>query len=98
MNASPSRAAKPVIALGCMRLSTDPDIDDPRAIAVLHAAVDAGMTLFDTARAYARDDRDLGANERLIARALRDRPAAAASARIITKGGMRRPGGQWEPD
>jgi aryl-alcohol dehydrogenase-like predicted oxidoreductase/predicted kinase len=86
------------VALGCMRLTTDVDCDEPRALATLHAAIDAGITLFDTARAYARDDTDLGANERLIARAVRERPAAPGSVRIVTKGGMRRPGGRWEPD
>ena len=40
------------MALGCMRLSTERDRDDARAIAVLHAAFDAGVTLLDTADAY----------------------------------------------
>jgi aryl-alcohol dehydrogenase-like predicted oxidoreductase len=84
--------------LGCMRLSTDRDCDEPRALETLRAAIDAGITVLDTARAYARDDSDLGANERLLSRALRERPAAAQQIRIVTKGGMRRPGGRWEPD
>jgi aryl-alcohol dehydrogenase-like predicted oxidoreductase/predicted kinase len=86
------------VALGCMRLSTDADRDEPRALATLHVALDAGITLFDTARAYARDDTDLGDNERLLARALRERPDAARRVRIVTKGGMRRPAGRWDPD
>jgi aryl-alcohol dehydrogenase-like predicted oxidoreductase/predicted kinase len=86
------------VALGCMRLSTDADRDEVLALATLHAAVDAGITLFDTARAYARDDTELGHNERLLARALREQPAAAGRVRIVTKGGMRRPAGRWEPD
>ena len=40
-----------LLALGCMRLSTDPDRDETAAIAVLHAALDAGVTLLDTAHA-----------------------------------------------
>ena len=56
--------------LGCMRLSTEPDRDEPRATAVLHAALDAGIELFDTADAYSRDDDERGHNERLIGRAL----------------------------
>jgi aryl-alcohol dehydrogenase-like predicted oxidoreductase/predicted kinase len=86
------------VALGCMRLTTDADHDERRALATLHAAIDAGITLFDTARAYARDDSDLGANERLLAHAFRERPAAAGRVRVVTKGGMRRPDGLWEPD
>ncbi len=58
------------IALGCMRLSTEPDRNDDRSIAVLHAAFDAGVTLLDTADAYCWDENERGHNERLIARAL----------------------------
>jgi hypothetical protein len=48
-------ANQPRIGLGCTRLSTEPDRDEPTAIAVLHAAFDAGITLLDTADApYAR--------------------------------------------
>ncbi len=71
------------IGLGCMRLSTDPD-------PTIAAAVDAGVTVFDTARAY-------GDNERLLARALR-RCGAEGNARVVTKGGMARPAGGWMPD
>jgi aryl-alcohol dehydrogenase-like predicted oxidoreductase/predicted kinase len=82
-----------------MRLSTDADRDEPRALATLQAAVDAGITRFDTARAYARDDTELGHNERLLARAFREHPVAGSGrVRIVTKGGMRRPAGRWVPD
>ena len=50
------------IAIGCMRLSTDPDRDDDRSVDVLHAAFDAGVTLLDTAEAYCHDERDIGHN------------------------------------
>ncbi len=77
-----------------MRLSTDDDRDDARALATIKAALDAGATWLDTARSYARDDRELGHNERLVARALGSR----SDVRIVTKCGMARPGGRWEPD
>jgi aryl-alcohol dehydrogenase-like predicted oxidoreductase len=48
-----------------MRLTTDAERHEARAVATLHAAVDAGITLFDTAHAYAHDDTELGASERL---------------------------------
>ncbi|HEX4746298.1 MAG TPA: aldo/keto reductase [Gaiellaceae bacterium] len=67
------------IGLGCMRLGE-------RAPETIAAAVAAGITVFDTARAYG--------NEEVVARALRDVPGA----RIVTKGGMSRPGGAWIPD
>src|SRR4051812_37046786 len=70
-----------------MRLSTDEDRDEDRALATVAAALDAGITVFDTARAY-------GDNEALLARALR----AAPGARVVTKGGMSRPGGAWVAD
>jgi aryl-alcohol dehydrogenase-like predicted oxidoreductase len=78
------------VGLGCMRLSTDDGTDDERAVATIAAAAASGITVFDTARAY-------GPNERVLAGALRG-CGAAATARIVTKGGMARPGGGWAPD
>jgi len=83
------------IGLGCMRLSTDEDRDEQRALDTIGAAVDAGITIFDTAHAYGRGENELGHNERLLARALRSR---SEGARIVTKGGMARTGGRWVPD
>jgi len=85
-------------AIGCMRLSTEPDRDDTRALAALHAALDAGVTLLDTADAYGRDDAETGHNERLIARALATWTGDASRVRVATKGGLTRPGGRWEAD
>jgi len=45
----------PMIGMGCMRLSTERDRDEARAIAVLHAAFDSGVTFLDTADAYCLD-------------------------------------------
>jgi aryl-alcohol dehydrogenase-like predicted oxidoreductase len=66
-----SVAGLPRLGMGCMRLSTAAERDDGRAVAVIHAALDAGIRLLDTADAYARDASEMGHNERLIARALR---------------------------
>lgn len=87
-------ASKP-LALGCMRLSTEPDRDEATAIAVLHAALDAGVTLLDTADAYCWSDDERGHNERLIARALATWQGDRAAVVVATKGGMTRPGGGW---
>jgi aryl-alcohol dehydrogenase-like predicted oxidoreductase len=84
------------IGLGCMRLSTDADRDLERARATIEAAGAAGITVFDTARAYRLDDGEIGHNERLLAGALR-RCGAHGTARILTKGGMTRDGGAWVP-
>jgi aryl-alcohol dehydrogenase-like predicted oxidoreductase len=80
-----------------MRLSTDGDRDEELALETIAAAAEAGITVFDTARAYGRGPDELGHNERLLVRGLR-RCGAAGSARIVTKGGMTRAGGGWIPD
>jgi aryl-alcohol dehydrogenase-like predicted oxidoreductase len=76
-----------------MRLSTLPDRDDDRSLAVLAAAIDAGVDLLDTADAYALDDTETGHNERLIARAI-----AGRRIEVVTKGGLVRPDGAWVPN
>jgi len=82
-----------------MRLSTERDRDENGAIAVLHAALDAGVTLLDTADAYCWTDDDRGHNERLIARALRTWQGDRSSSIVVaTKGGVTRPGGRWVPN
>ena len=81
-----------------MRLSTAADRDDDRAIAVLHAAFDAGVTFVDTADAYCLDATETGHNERLIARALATWPGDRSRVRVATKGGLTRPEGRWEAD
>lgn len=74
------------VGLGCMRLPAD----EALALETVAAAVAAGVTVFDTARAYVD-------NERLVARALRQ-AGAADRARIVTKGGMARHGAAFVPD
>jgi aryl-alcohol dehydrogenase-like predicted oxidoreductase len=64
--------------------------DAEAAAQVIAAAVQAGITVFDTARAYPD-------NECVLARGLRA-CGAAERARIVTKGGMARTGGAWIPD
>jgi aryl-alcohol dehydrogenase-like predicted oxidoreductase len=80
-----------------MRMSTDEGRDEQLAVETIAAAADAGVTVFDTARAYGRGESELGHNERLLARALRD-CGAERNARIVTKGGMARTGVAWVPD
>jgi aryl-alcohol dehydrogenase-like predicted oxidoreductase/predicted kinase len=87
-----------VIGLGCMRLSTERDRDEARALDVLRAALDGGVTLFDTADAYCRNEHDVGHNERLIARALAAWSGDRSRILVATKGGMTRPDGRWAAD
>jgi aryl-alcohol dehydrogenase-like predicted oxidoreductase/histidinol phosphatase-like enzyme len=81
-----------------MRLSTERERDEVLAVAVLHAAFDAGITLLDTADAYCWDATDVGHNERLIARAIATWAGDRSRIRIATKGGLTRPHGGWVPD
>jgi len=87
-----------MIGLGCMRLSTRRERHDDGAVAVIRAALDAGLTLLDTGGAYGLDEADRGHNERLIARALAEWDGDRSSVTVATKGGMRRPKGAWVPD
>jgi aryl-alcohol dehydrogenase-like predicted oxidoreductase len=86
------------VALGCMRLSTEPNRDDERGIDTIVAALESGITILDSAHAYALDDDDKGHNERLIARAVAKARVDSASVRVVTKGGMLRPDGKWRTD
>src|SRR5262245_15617129 len=81
-----------------MRLSTDPARDETRGVAVIRAALEAGANLLDTADAYALDDTEVGHNERLIARALREWGGDRRAITVVTKGGLVRPQGRWVPD
>jgi aryl-alcohol dehydrogenase-like predicted oxidoreductase/predicted kinase len=79
-----------------MRLSIDAG-EEELAGETIATAVQAGLTVFDTARAYGGGEAELGRNEQLLAGVLR-LCGAERSARIVTKGGMTRPGGGWVPD
>jgi aryl-alcohol dehydrogenase-like predicted oxidoreductase len=64
----------------------------------VRAALDSGVTLIDTADVYCLDHKDIGHNERLIARAVGEWGGRRDTIVIATKGGMTRPGGRWETD
>jgi len=87
----------PRIGLGCMRLSTAGRPDRPDALALLHAALDAGVRLLDTADTYALDDGDLHHNEALIAEALATWTGPVHEVLVATKVGLARPNGRWVP-
>ena len=73
--------------------------DEYRSIRTIHAALDAGVTLIDTANAYHLLARETGHNERLIAKALASYPGDTSNVLVATKGGHVRPGdGSWQVD
>jgi aryl-alcohol dehydrogenase-like predicted oxidoreductase len=75
------------IGLGEMPMSLAGRPDEDRSIRTIHAALDAGANLIDTADAYSADDRDVGHGERLVAKALKGRRDNVI---VATKGGMTR--------
>jgi aryl-alcohol dehydrogenase-like predicted oxidoreductase len=83
------------IGLGAMPMSVPGRPPEDRSIRTIHAALDAGVNLIDTADAYAIDEADVGHNERLIAKALRGRRDGVI---VATKGGHTRRGTAWELD
>jgi len=87
------------IGLGGMPMSIEGRPDESRSIATIHAALDAGVTLLDTADAYHRDANEVGHNETLFAEALRSWGGDSSEVLVATKGGHLRPGdGSWTQD
>ncbi|TCM86215.1 aryl-alcohol dehydrogenase-like predicted oxidoreductase [Paenibacillus sp. BK033] len=77
------------IGLGCMSLGTD----EEKAVALVHEALERGVTLLDTADLY-----DSGRNEEIVGKAIRGRREQVV---LATKVGNRRIPGQegwaWDP-
>ncbi|ARZ72437.1 aldo/keto reductase [Streptomyces albireticuli] len=84
------------IGLGAMPLSVEGRPDEDAAVATIHAALDAGVTLIDTADSYHWHAGETGHNESLVARALARYGGDTAAVLVATKGGRGRPGdGSW---
>ncbi|GAA3469014.1 aldo/keto reductase [Nonomuraea roseola] len=79
------------IGLGAMPMSVAGHMpDEGRSIRTIHAALDAGVTLIDTADAYAPTTAETGHNERLVARALELWSGDRDTVLVATKGGHTR--------
>jgi aryl-alcohol dehydrogenase-like predicted oxidoreductase len=85
------------IGLGGMQMSIEGRPKDrSQSIATIHAALDAGVTLIDTADAYHIGSDEVGHNESLIAEALSTYGGDTSDVVVATKGGHVRPGnGSW---
>jgi aryl-alcohol dehydrogenase-like predicted oxidoreductase len=90
------------IGLGCMPLSgmpaARPHILETRdeAIGVIHAAIDNGVTLLDTADIYAPSWDTFGHNETLVGEAIRAYSGDLSQVVVATKAGITRgPGDSW---
>ncbi|GAB3468022.1 aldo/keto reductase [Actinophytocola sediminis] len=87
------------IGLGGMPMSIEGRPDEARSVAAVHAALDAGITIFDTADAYHVRADEVGHNESLIAGAIASYGGDTSQVLIATKGGHLRPGdGSWTLD
>jgi aryl-alcohol dehydrogenase-like predicted oxidoreductase len=87
------------IGLGGMQMSIEGRPDEQRSVSTIHAALDAGVTLIDTADSYHQHANEVGHNEALIARALASYGGDTSNVLIATKGGHLRPGdGSWQLD
>ena len=87
------------IGLGCMPMSVHAG-EPPRdqALGTIHAALDAGVRLLDTADAYS-PTAEMGHNELLVAEALRTWGGDPDSVLVATKGGhIRTADGGWDTD
>ncbi|MFE0514536.1 aldo/keto reductase [Streptomyces sp. NPDC058964] len=84
------------VGLGTMPLSIEGRPDEARALATVHAALDAGVTLLDTADSYHLPGDEPGHNELLVARALAAYGGDPDDVLVATKGGRGRPAdGSW---
>ena len=71
----PGAPAVAAVGYGGMHLSIGGRPAEAQALRVIQAALDAGVTLIDTADVYCLDQHDIGHNERLIARGRAVAPA-----------------------
>ncbi len=87
------------IGLGGMPMSIEGRPDRARSLATIHAALDHGVTLIDTADSYHLLPGEVGHNEELVAEGLRTWGGDTSDVVVATKGGHLRPGdGTWTVD
>jgi aryl-alcohol dehydrogenase-like predicted oxidoreductase len=90
------------IGLGAMPVSMNNDNkfpDEDRAIATVHAALDAGVTLIDTADIYSPSWDTMGHNELIVGKAVKSWGGNTDDLVIATKGGITRGEGEtWGRD
>jgi aryl-alcohol dehydrogenase-like predicted oxidoreductase len=84
------------LGLGAMPMSVREHNDEEQALETIRTALEAGVTLIDTADAYSPDEATFGHNELLVAKAL-DR-FGRDGVIVATKGGHTRRGTEWELD
>ncbi len=86
------------VGLGAMPFTMDERPSEEQAIATVHAALEVGVTLIDTADAYTPSERGPGANEEVVAKALETYGGSTDDVIVATKGGHTRDGSDWGLD
>lgn len=87
------------VGFSAKQLSLPQRPGEAQALRTLHAALDAGVTLLDTAHAYGVDAEDAGHSEALVAKALAQWGGDADDVLVATKGGrFRGEDGSWVTD
>jgi aryl-alcohol dehydrogenase-like predicted oxidoreductase len=87
------------IGLGEMPMSVTGRKSEDESIQTIHAALDAGVNLIDTADAYCLNGSEFGHGEELVAKALKSYGDGAAGVLVATKGGhTRTASGDWTVD
>lgn len=87
------------VGFSAEQLSLQERPDEAQGLRTLHAALDAGVTLLDTAHAYGLDAEDAGHGEALVAKALAQWGGDADDVLVATKGGrFRGEDGSWATD
>jgi aryl-alcohol dehydrogenase-like predicted oxidoreductase len=85
------------IGLGAQNLSVAGRPSREVAVATIHAAIDAGVTLIDSSDAYTTEAEGQGHNELLIAEALKSYRGDHSNVLVSTKGGLVfRDDGPWD--
>ena len=79
------------LGFGGAPLSVQGRPERPQAEHTIRAALESGITFFDTADTYSLGEHDLGHNERLFL----DTIPAGLGCVLATKGGLARPNGEW---
>ncbi|MGX7679664.1 aldo/keto reductase [Jatrophihabitans sp. DSM 45814] len=77
----------PPIGFGAMLLGVEGRPDEATAIRTVHAALDAGVRLIDTAINYGSNAAELGYCEELVARALASWTGSSSDVLVVCKGG-----------
>ena len=85
------------IGLGAMPLSLEGRPNEAQALDVFNTFVNGGGNFIDTANVYCVNDSDVGHNEKLVAKAL-SQFENTNDIFVATKGGLRRPKGNWTVD